>query len=183
MNYLRKAVWNSLKQANIDPLEILTLEDQEEYSSSESADEEEAETKSLDETETPEAAAAKESETEDKVPSSPTSQSTRKSSGSQAANQHVPFSILSPDPHSLAAGDEPVGRRFPWGFADPYNAEHCDFVRLKDSVFSDWRSELREASRVIWYERWRTNRLNRNGQPAPQKQNYGRMGPQGRRMR
>ncbi|KAJ6027120.1 hypothetical protein N7460_011937 [Penicillium canescens] len=185
MNYLRKAVWNSLKQANIDPLEILTLEDQEEYTSSESADEEEAETKSLDATETPDAAEAKELETEDKVPSSPApSHSTRKSSGSQAANLHVPFSILSPDPHSLAAGDEPVGRRFPWGFADPYNPEHCDFVRLKDSVFSDWRSELREASRVIWYERWRTNRLNRNGQPVPQKQNFGRMGPvHGRRMR
>ncbi|CAG8400205.1 unnamed protein product [Penicillium salamii] len=168
MQYLRKAVWNSLKQANIDPLEVLTLEDQEEYTSSESADEDENE----------------ETATEANVPGSPSqlSEGTR----SQAANQHVPFSILSPDPHSLAAGDQPVGRRFPWGFADPYNADHCDFVRLKDSVFSDWRTELREASRVIWYERWRTNRLNRNGQPAPQKQSTygGRMGPgDGRRTR
>ncbi|KAJ5118921.1 hypothetical protein N7526_010558 [Penicillium atrosanguineum] len=95
-----------------------------------------------------------------------------------------------PDPHSLASGEEPVGRRFPWGFADPYNAEHCDFVRLKESVFTEWRSELREASRVVWYERWRTNRLNRNGQPAPlpskqYKQYGGRMGPirDGRRTR
>ncbi|KAI2758806.1 hypothetical protein DTO006G1_6203 [Penicillium roqueforti] len=180
MSYLRKAVWNSLKQANIDPLEILTLEDQEdEYSSSESADEEEPETK----TETENGASeAKESETAaENVPGSPSqrSQSTRRSNASQATNQHVPFSILSPDPHSLAAGDKPVGRRFPWGFADPYDAEHCDFVRLKDSVFSDWRSELREASRVVWYERWRTNRLNRNGQTTQsQKQNYG--GRQGR---
>ena len=177
MQYLRKAVWNSLKQANIDPLEILTLEDQEEYSSSESADEDE-ETGANGEPTSPDTA------TEAKIPGSPSqlSEGTR----SQAANQHVPFSILSPDPHSLAAGDQPVGRRFPWGFADPYDAEHCDFVRLKDSVFSDWRSELREASRVIWYERWRTNRLNRNGQPVPQKQqNYGgRMGPgDGRRTR
>jgi septin family protein len=180
MQYLRKAVWNSLKQANIDPLEILTLEDQEEYTSSESADEEE-DTETTDETE------AKEPEAN--APGSPpqVSEGTRKSNGSQAANQHVPFSILSPDPHSLAAGDKPVGRRFPWGFADPYDAEHCDFVRLKDSVFSDWRSELREASRVIWYERWRTNRLNRNGQPIPasQKQTFGgRKGPgDGRRTR
>ncbi|KGO75300.1 hypothetical protein PITC_001130 [Penicillium italicum] len=181
MNYLRKAVWNSLKQANIDPLEILTLEDQEEeYSSSESADEDETE-----ELETGDASEAKESETAaENAPDSP-SQLSRRSNVSQATNQHVPFSILSPDPHSLAAGDQPVGRRFPWGFADPYDAEHCDFVRLKDSVFSDWRSELREASRVVWYERWRTNRLNRNGQAAPQKQTYGgRQGPyDGRRMR
>ncbi|CAP85597.1 hypothetical protein E8E15_009157 [Penicillium rubens] len=197
MSYLRKAVWNSLKQANIDPLEILTLEDQEEEYSSESADEEEIlvlETKpeSTETGDANEANEAKESENAtDNVPGSPSqlSQGTRRSNASQAANQHVPFSILSPDPHSLAAGDKPVGRRFPWGFADPYDAEHCDFVRLKDSVFSDWRSELREASRVVWYERWRTNRLNRNGQPTPaspaQKQNYGgRQGPHdGRRTR
>ncbi|CAG7937568.1 unnamed protein product [Penicillium nalgiovense] len=196
MSYLRKAVWNSLKQANIDPLEILTLEDQEEEYSSESADEEEIlelETKpeSTETGDANEANEAKESENAtENVPRSPSqlSQGTRRSNASQAANQHVPFSILSPDPHSLAAGDKPVGRRFPWGFADPYNAEHCDFVRLKDSVFSDWRSELREASRVVWYERWRTNRLNRNGQPTPaspaQKQNNGRQGPyDGRRTR
>ncbi|KAJ5154597.1 uncharacterized protein N7500_010036 [Penicillium coprophilum] len=182
MSYLRKAVWNSLKQANIDPLEILTLEDQEEeYSSSESADEEEI----VDLESKPES--TENGNTEADAPGSPSqlSEGTRRSTASQAANQHVPFSILSPDPHSLAAGDQPVGRRFPWGFADPYDAEHCDFVRLKDSVFSDWRSELREASRVVWYERWRTNRLNRNGQPAPQKQTYGgRQGPHdGRRTR
>jgi septin family protein len=189
MQYLRKAVWNSLKQANIDPLEILTLEDQEEYTSSESGDEDEISAPEKESSETTEAGEAKETETaEATIPASPSqlSQGTRGSNASQAANQHVPFSILSPDPHSLAAGDKPVGRRFPWGFADPYDAEHCDFVRLKDSVFSDWRSELREASRVIWYERWRTNRLNRNGQPIPsQKQIYGgRKGPgDGRRTR
>jgi len=186
MQYLRKAVWNSLKQANIDPLEILTLEDQEEYTSSESADEEETPEPEKSIETTDETGEAKESEAIAPASPSQLSQGTRRSNASQAANQHVPFSILSPDPHSLAAGDKPVGRRFPWGFADPYDAEHCDFVRLKDSVFSDWRSELREASRVIWYERWRTNRLNHNGQPtpAPQKQNYGRMGPgDGRRTR
>ncbi|KAJ5918272.1 hypothetical protein N7454_010647 [Penicillium verhagenii] len=190
MGFLRKAVWNSLKKANIDPLEILTLEDQEEYTSSESADEE-----SIHETDAPEHEAetdsADPSETKGELTRTPStrSQSTQKSVASLGpANPHVPFSILSPDPHSLASGEEPVGRRFPWGFADPYNSEHCDFVRLKDSVFTEWRSELREASRVIWYERWRTNRLNRNGQPVsvPSKSYGGRKGPgmhDGRRTR
>lgn len=199
MGYLRKAVWNSLKKANIDPLEILTLEDQEEYTSSESADEEDIAESAEEEEEAPVAPESAEAGDEDKkpeaaeeklapVPTSPSqrSQSTRKSNGSQVANQHVPFSILSPDPHSLAAGDEPVGRRFPWGFADPYNSEHCDFVKLKDAVFSDWRTELREASRVTWYERWRTSRLNRkHAQPAMPQKYGGRMGPghDGRRTR
>ncbi|KAJ6111966.1 hypothetical protein N7523_008027 [Penicillium sp. IBT 18751x] len=205
MSYLRKAVWNSLKKANIDPLEILTLEDQEEYTSSESADEdsivdvptptEETETtepaEADDETKVDQEDKVTDAENDDQtIPPVPASPTSLKSNGSGSANPHVPFSILSPDPHSLASGEEPVGRRFPWGFADPYNPEHCDFVRLKESVFSEWRSELREASRVVWYERWRTNRLNRNGQPAPlpskqYKQYGGRMGPihDGRRTR
>lgn len=258
MAYLRKAVWNSLKQANIDPLEILTLEDQE-YTSSESADEEEAtpddekpqpkptepeanrpeeipekipeetpedipaadqpeetqteETKleeaqpeeaqpegtqpeeaQTEETQPEEAPAAQEHEApeaeaepaqseeedeEEEEEQEAPSERSRKSS--QAVAQNLPFSILSPDPHSLAAGDEPVGRKFPWGFADPYNPEHCDFVKLKNNVFSDWRSELREASRVIWYENWRTSLLHGNGANGlPQRK---RMGPDGRRTR
>lgn len=253
MAYLRKAVWNSLKQANIDPLEILTLEDQE-YTSSESADEEEAtpddekpqpkptepeanrpeevpekipeetpqdipaadqpeetqaeETKleeaqpegtqpeeaQTEETQPEEAPAAQEHEAPEAEaePAQPEEEdeeeeeeqeapSERSRKSSQAVAQNLPFSILSPDPHSLAAGDEPVGRKFPWGFADPYNPEHCDFVKLKNNVFSDWRSELREASRVIWYENWRTSLLHSNGANGlPQRK---RMGPDGRRTR
>lgn len=76
----------------------------------------------------------------------------------------VPLSILSPDPYSLSSGEQPIGRKFPWGFADPYDPEHCDFVKLKDACFGDWRADLREASREVFYERWRTSRLNRKGQ-------------------
>ena len=67
----------------------------------------------------------------------------------------LPLSVISPDMHDRTV----VGRRFPWGFADPYNTDHCDFPRLLDSVFNEWRAELREASREKWYEGWRTNRL------------------------
>ncbi|EAW09294.1 septin [Aspergillus clavatus NRRL 1] len=183
MSYLKKEVWQSLKKVNIDPLEILTLEDQEEYTSSESDDEDEK--AAAEATTSPN----KEQMAEPAVPGSPSqgSEKTNRSSGSQAAVPHLPFSTLSPDRYSLEAGDQPVGRRFPWGFADPYNPEHCDFLKLKDSVFSDWRSELREASRVIWYERWRTSRLNRDGlSPTPLKKAFGgRTGPSddGRRGR
>ena len=72
--------------------------------------------------------------------------------------QHLlPFSIISPDPYEAGA----TGRRFPWGFASPLNGEHCDFTKLKEMVLSEWRGDLREASRELWYEGWRTSRLNR----------------------
>lgn len=71
----------------------------------------------------------------------------------------LPMSVISPDKYDPST----IGRRFAWGFADPYNDEHCDFVRLMDSVFSEWRSELRTAARERWYEEWRTNRLKSRG--------------------
>lgn len=69
----------------------------------------------------------------------------------------LPLSIISPDPYE----PDVIGRKFPWGLADPMNAEHCDFVKLKQTVFTEWRGDLREASRELWYEGWRTSRLNK----------------------
>ena len=69
----------------------------------------------------------------------------------------LPMSIISPDLYE----PEMIGRKFPWGFADPMNAEHCDFVKLKERIFTEWRGDLREASRELWYEGWRTSRLNK----------------------
>jgi septin family protein len=190
MAYLKKAVWDTLKAANVNPLEILTLEEQEDYSSSESLDrfdendEDESEAKSTaEEGGTADPADAQPESGENPAPTSPSgrsssgrSQTTRKSAGSTSDMPPLPLSILSPDPHSLESEDGPVGRQFPWGFADPYNANHCDFVKLKDSVFKEWRSELREASREIWYERWRTSRLNRRSGSAPKQSSQGRYG-------
>ena len=78
-------------------------------------------------------------------------------SSQNKSTPYFPLSIISPDL------DDPdiIGRAFPWGTADPYNPDHCDSVRLKEAVFREWRGELREASREIWYEAWRTSRLNR----------------------
>ena len=69
----------------------------------------------------------------------------------------LPFSVISPDPYE----PELVGRRFAWGIANPNDAEHCDFQSLKQLVFTQWRPDLREASRDVQYERWRTNKLNK----------------------
>lgn len=69
----------------------------------------------------------------------------------------LPMSIISPDLYE----PEIIGRKFPWGFADPMNAEHCDFVKLKQRIFTEWRGDLKEACRELWYEGWRTSRLNK----------------------
>lgn len=80
-----------------------------------------------------------------------------RSSTSSSALPLLPLSIISPDEYELEEGF--MGRRFAWGVADPYDVAHCDFVKLKEAVFADWRRDLREASKELWYERWRTDRL------------------------
>lgn len=155
MEELKKLVRKGLGHAGIDPLEALDLELPEDSEAEPSR----AQRGSLVE--------ADEEQDEDfpepnKSIRSTTSSSSaaRKISGNLSV---LPLSIISPDVYEPG---EPVGRRFPWGFADPYDEKHCDFVRLKESVFSDWRGDLREKSRDVWYENWRSDRLGASGARA-----------------
>ena len=191
MAQLKKAVWESLQKAKLDPLESFSLDDSEsepddrleerdedKYMSSQrnvdgrdsptlnhnigsrsSSDEAEGDASDDSSDSTPASEKASKSKHRRKVSSM--SAAAAASAGDDMQTPILPLSILSPDTYEPGV----IGRRFPWGFADPYNAQHCDFVRLKESVFSEWRSELREASRERWYEGWRTSRLNRQLHP------------------
>ncbi|KAI9841262.1 MAG: hypothetical protein M1837_000798 [Sclerophora amabilis] len=187
MVHLKNAVWNSIKKTNLDPLETLGLDDNDDSSSTSSSDtgpqaddqpggdsSEDSDFLIKQSNVEPDSSAAtavpgkdkddkgkpgdKSRSPKDRHPAP--SQNAGVGSGSTGADAQVPYlplSIISPDTYD----PETMGRKFPWGLADPYNVEHCDFVRLKEAVFSEWRGELREASREMWYEGWRTSRLNR----------------------
>jgi septin family protein len=173
MNVLKRTVWDSLKKANLDPLEALGLEDDDASANSgndriEEADEDAYEG-SEDEVETPglpiqgggfEPSFDPSASPESKGSKRMSTQEIRRNQAEQGELKedevpYIPMSIISPDIYEPGV----VGRQFPWGFADPNNEEHCDFLRLKDAVFSEWRAELREVSREQWYEGWRTSRL------------------------
>ncbi|KAL8996598.1 MAG: hypothetical protein Q9169_003937 [Polycauliona sp. 2 TL-2023] len=179
MAFLKRAVWDSIKRANLAQYDTIGLgEDVEEEPSEdeqmngkserpledrkllntshlESASDSDASDSSsdFDLTKPPTAPATRRSRT----PSSPVSVPLRAAAPAAAETPYLPLSIISPDLYE----PEVRGRKFPWGFADPYNVEHCDFVRLKDMIFSEWRADLREASREGGYEGWRTSRLKR----------------------
>jgi septin family protein len=184
MTMLKRAVWDSLKQAKLDPLEALTLgeddddedrldeRDEDDALREEEADERDDDDDDLIDHLIDRSDADPAEDVANIMPKPRPAQPHRRSpSGlsarlSQAAlsegdsdTPYLPLSIISPDSYEPGV----IGRRFPWGFADPYNKQHCDFVRLKESVFSEWRAELREASREVWYEGWRTSRLKRRG--------------------
>ncbi|KAL9037436.1 MAG: hypothetical protein Q9214_005707, partial [Letrouitia sp. 1 TL-2023] len=179
MIHLKGAVWESIKRAKLEHFEAIGLgegaedtasdEDQpgslnphplderklSDTSHLESASESDSSLSPSDlDTAKPAKAAARHSRT----PSSPMLFPMR--SPSATGIPYLPLSVISPDLYE----PDVAGRKFPWGFADPYDPEHCDFVRLKDMVFAEWRGDLREASREIWYEGWRTSRLNRRSE-------------------
>lgn len=174
MKYLKKSVWEAIRKANLDPLEALGLDDAEDDSDPDRLDEEDEEESFED---AGEVAVPKSPEQElpmqSPSPASSPPRSNRLSTGSlrrykPAENNGnlavgaveelppLPLSIISPDIYEPGV----IGRTFPWGFANPMDEEHCDFVKLKEAVFSEWRGELREASKELWYEGWRTSRLN-----------------------
>ncbi|MCJ1312798.1 hypothetical protein MMC25_006474 [Agyrium rufum] len=89
----------------------------------------------------------------------------------------LPLSVISPDVPDLdtdsaypLSEERPLVRVFPWGVADPMNEKHCDFTKLRDLIFAEWRAELRSVCRERWYEGWRSERLSSskvaNGVPA-----------------
>ncbi|KAK2057945.1 hypothetical protein LY76DRAFT_77082 [Colletotrichum caudatum] len=163
MNILKKTVWETIKKSGLDPLEALGLDEDDDSTRIE----EEEEPVSEDEPVGPDDEDSLPLQGREGTPASPGSNRSNRLS-TASIRQHkakqetkadevpfLPLSIISPDLYE----PEVLGRQFPWGFADPYNEEHCDFTRLKDAVFSEWRAELREASREQWYEGWRTSRL------------------------
>lgn len=183
MHVLKKAVAASLKKANLDPLEVLGLEDDEESRPSsiriaeepeEPEEPEERETSDVEQNSDDEGAKDGDfiMENGGQSPRSKTSKVSKRDSISSIRHSKtaeepeeipfIPMSIISPDIYE----PEVVGRKFPWGFADPNNEEHCDFMRLKEAVFGEWRAELREASRDQWYEGWRTSRLKQRDGPV-----------------
>lgn len=163
MNVLKRAVWDGIKANNLDPLEALGLDDDTSDVIDEADEDTEADSDTLPQDNA-------DSDTTPDFTPSPIRRTPNKRMSSQSFLRHkaaqerkdkeeelpfLPLSTISPDLYEPSV----VGRQFPWGFADPYNEKHCDFQRLKEAVFTEWRNDLREASKEQWYEGWRTNKL------------------------
>jgi septin family protein len=182
MAFLKKTVWASLKKANFDPLEALGLDEEDESTPDSSRIDEGEELEDDEEAVESDGERAKENRRpvpegygsgktveeagelplQDRLSNAPkrrsnTSIREAKPLNEEAADEmpFLPLSIISPDLYEPGA----IDRKFPWGTANPYDPDHCDFTRLRDAVFTEWRSELRTASREQWYEGWRTSRL------------------------
>lgn len=165
MSYLKRAVWESIKANALDPFDIIIGNSPESSQLSLSSGNPESRYSDDDEMATK---AEKEKQSSSKAnDKKPSTIYTPAEAGNLSHRIHdptnhmtpiLPLSIISPD----TTYDQGFpGRKFPWGAAQTDNPLHCDFSKLKQLIFIEWRDEMREASRVLWYERWRTARLDR----------------------
>jgi hypothetical protein len=175
MAHLKRAVWKSIRDNSMNPLDALELEDDEEEADGGDSNvlvEEDEDADFDPPNQSPNRLSSssrsfKSSSSGAKVKSSSKRASHIRHASQAAATTdeepYLPLSVLSPDPYTLPksgyATDSELSRVFPWGSASPLNPQHCDFPRLRDSVFLEWRGDLRELSRTRWYEQWRTSRL------------------------
>lgn len=75
-----------------------------------------------------------------------------------------PLSVIgSVEPRS---NDAKKGRPYPWGFAECDNNAHCDLTTLTTSLFTVFRDELKEITEDALYEKYRTEKLEQDGNSA-----------------
>ncbi|ODO10961.1 hypothetical protein I350_01560 [Cryptococcus amylolentus CBS 6273] len=72
----------------------------------------------------------------------------------------LPWSIFIPSP-SVSGGPEVTAgvRQFPWGTATVLEPEHSHFGLLLDNILGDYTKVLRNRTREVLYENYRTERL------------------------
>jgi septin family protein len=165
MAHLKRAVWRSIKDNSMNPLDALELEDDEADDDRYNEDSDVLPEGDGDSGDLASNSSDSSTEAKSKRISKRASLARHASQAGVPTDEepYLPLSVLSPDPYTLPksghATEHELSRVFPWGSASPLNPQHCDFPRLRDSVFLEWRTDLRELSRARWYEQWRTSRL------------------------
>ncbi|EMR10752.1 hypothetical protein PNEG_00901 [Pneumocystis murina B123] len=104
-------------------------------------------------------------ESHDDVSTSESTHSREKDENYDDIYNLLPFGCMTPDraqiiPFSAEKAMKfDISREYSWGKANPLDEKHCDFSKLKEMVLGEWRNEIRDFSKEVLYENWRTDRL------------------------
>jgi cell division control protein 11 len=82
------------------------------------------------------------------------------SNGFQIRKDMQPLSVIgSVEPR---INDAKKGRPYPWGMAECDNISHCDLSILTTAIFTVFREELKEVTEDALYEKYRTEKLEKD---------------------
>jgi len=77
----------------------------------------------------------------------------------QRVKETVPFAIVGSEKYVTIDGKEVRGRRNRWGVINVEDANHCEFVHLRDFLTRTHLQDLIETTAHIHYEAFRTKQL------------------------
>jgi cell division control protein 12 len=87
----------------------------------------------------------------------------------QAASEHakqliesMPFSIIGSEEEFQIGNQLIIGRKYPWGFVEVENDQHCDFRKLRSLLLRTNMLDLILSTNEIHYETFRSKMMNNN---------------------
>ncbi|KAF9364208.1 Septin-6 [Mortierella sp. NVP85] len=86
--------------------------------------------------------------------------------GADELLQHIPFSVIGSDNTAVIGGRRVRCRTYRWGVVEVENAEHCDFVYLRELLMSTCLDDLIETTHNVHYHRHRGDALRSKGRPV-----------------
>ncbi|KAG0367382.1 hypothetical protein BGZ54_003948 [Gamsiella multidivaricata] len=86
--------------------------------------------------------------------------------GAEDLLQHIPFSVIGSDSMTDVGGRRVRCRTYRWGVVEVENAEHSDFVYLRELLMSTCLHDLVETTHSVHYHRHRGDALRAKGRPV-----------------
>ncbi|KAF9433344.1 hypothetical protein BGZ76_009573 [Entomortierella beljakovae] len=86
--------------------------------------------------------------------------------GAEELLKHVPFTIIGSENFEVIGGKRVRARSYRWGVVEVENAEHSDFVYLRELLLATCLHDLVESTHGVHYHHHRARALRANGRPA-----------------
>uniref|UniRef100_A0A0N4Z728 Septin n=1 Tax=Parastrongyloides trichosuri TaxID=131310 RepID=A0A0N4Z728_PARTI len=75
-------------------------------------------------------------------------------------NNIMPFAVIGSNDFIInSSGKRVRARKYPWGIVEVENEEHCDFIKMRDSIIKYNIDSLMESTNNILYENYRKDKL------------------------
>ncbi|KAF8941316.1 Septin-domain-containing protein [Dissophora ornata] len=86
--------------------------------------------------------------------------------GAEELMKYIPFSVIGSDSYAVVGNRRVRARSYRWGVVEVENAEHSDFVHLRELLLATCLHDLVESTHGVHYHEHRAKALRSNGRPA-----------------
>jgi len=80
--------------------------------------------------------------------------------------ESLPFAVIGSNTFIVKEGNRVIGRQYPWGVVEVENPEHSDFGKLRNMLIRTHMQDLKEVTRDVHYENFRSQKLSYSTTPS-----------------